>query len=157
MMPYAFRKHEKDFENWKNTGMNDIKPETRSFIENLERKDRKCKLWKNQKEGILRTIYSYEILENNNLLLNIVTGGGKTVIIAGCIAWLKMAYNVDKFLIVVPNTIVRDRLKRDFVPEIDKKNFTTIRISRRNKERLDKIGKRGESFDEILDRLISKK
>ena len=31
-MPYAFKKHEKDFDNWKNTGMNDIKPETRSAV-----------------------------------------------------------------------------------------------------------------------------
>lgn len=35
MMPYAFKKHEKDYENWKNSGMDNIKPETRSFIENL--------------------------------------------------------------------------------------------------------------------------
>lgn len=122
MMPYVFTKHEKNYEDWKNSGMNGIKQETRSFIENILRKDRKHFLWKNQQEGILRVIYFYEILGDSSLLLNIVTGGGKTIIIAGCIAWLKIAYNVDKFLIVVPNTIVRDRLKRDFAPKDNKFN-----------------------------------
>lgn len=94
-----------------------VKDETREFIENLVRHDREKKLWRHQEESILRIIYCYEILEKKNLLPNIVTGGGKTVIIAAVIAWLKMAHNVNKFLVLTPNLIVKDRLEVDFRPE----------------------------------------
>jgi len=41
--------------------------------------------------------------------------------------------------------------------ENDLKNFTTIRISRKNLGKLDKLGKRRESYDEIIGRLLDKK
>ncbi len=47
-------------------------------------------------------------------MLNIVTGGGKTAIIAAVIAWLRIAHNVDRFVMLCPNLIVRDRLEDDF-------------------------------------------
>lgn len=62
----------------------------------------------------MRAIYSHELLHWNGLLLNIVTGGGKTVIIAAVIAWLKSCHQLHKFLLLCPNTIVRDRLQDDF-------------------------------------------
>jgi superfamily II DNA or RNA helicase len=106
--------HEGKFEDWIMESYPGVKPETQEFIENLLRPNRGFKLWTHQEKAILRTIYSYEILDKQDVLLNIVTGGGKTIIIAAVIAWLKAAHNISKFLILVPNLIVRDRLEVDF-------------------------------------------
>jgi len=103
-----------DFELWKKD-FHGVKDETHRFLENLTDQKKEVKLWKHQLDAILRVIYSYEVLGKNNLLLNIVTGGGKTAIIGACVAWLKMCQKLDKFLILVPNLIVRDRLQRDFL------------------------------------------
>ena len=103
-----------EFELWKNDFHN-VTDNTRRFLEHLTNNKKQVKLWKHQLDAILRVIYSYEVLGKNNLLLNIVTGGGKTAIIGGCVAWLKMCQGLDKFLILVPNLIVRDRLQRDFL------------------------------------------
>ncbi len=119
----SFQGHEKVFNDWVIDGFPGVKDETREFIENFQRNDRKRTLWKNQKKGIFRFIYAYEILKMKNLLLNIVTGGGKTVLIGAAIAWLKMAHGINKFLILVPNLIVRDRLEMDFQTKDVFKNF----------------------------------
>src|SRR3989344_726897 len=103
-----------DYELWK-TDFHSVKDETRRFLEHLTDKKKETKLWKHQLDAVLRVVYSYEVLGKNNLLLNIVTGGGKTAIIGACVAWLKMCQKLDKFLILVPNLIVRDRLQRDFL------------------------------------------
>ena len=50
---------------------------------------RRGKLWRHQEEALMRAIYAYELLQERELLLNIVTGGGKTAIIGAVIAWLK--------------------------------------------------------------------
>ncbi|MBI3259253.1 MAG: DEAD/DEAH box helicase family protein, partial [Ignavibacteriae bacterium] len=110
-----------DFELWKEN-FHGVKDETRRFLEHLTNPNRKIKMWTHKTEAILKVIYSYEILKKNNLLLNIVTGGGKTSIIGGCIAWLKMCHNIDKFLILVPNLIVRDRLEKDFLIKYGEKS-----------------------------------
>jgi len=110
----SFKEHERDFENWILEGFPGIKEETRNFIEDLRRPDRTHRLWKNQIQGITRAIYAHDVLGMKNVLQNIVTGGGKTAIIAAVIAWLKVAHNINKFLIIVPNLIVRDRLEVDF-------------------------------------------
>ena len=119
----TFKQHENAFNDWIMEGYPNIKSETRGFIENLMRHDRALKLWKNQERGILRCIYAYEVLGMKNVLLNIVTGGGKTAIIGAVIAWLKMAHNINKFLIIVPNLIVRDRLEVDFKDKTVFKRF----------------------------------
>jgi superfamily II DNA or RNA helicase len=110
----AFRPYESKFTDWIIEGYPGVKPETKDFIMNILKQDRVKRLWKNQEKGLLRVIYSYEVLGKKNILLNIVTGGGKTVIIASTMAWLKMAYGINKFLVLVPNLIVRDRLEDDF-------------------------------------------
>lgn len=110
----TFIQHEEKFRDWKHSGFPNVRQETHDFIENLLSSDKKFKLWKHQLEGILRIIYSFEILQKKNNLLNIVTGGGKTAIIAAVIFWLKSAHNIDKFVILAPNTIVRGRLESDF-------------------------------------------
>ncbi len=119
----AFLPHQENFEQWRESGYPNVKIETREFIDNILKPDKKFKLWKHQIEGLLRTIYAYEILNKKNCLLNIVTGGGKTAIIASVIFWLKSVHNIDKFLILTPNTIVRARLKQDFENGIVFKNF----------------------------------
>lgn len=40
------------------------------------------RLWRHQEEALLRVVYAYELLQLKALLLNIVTGGGKTAIMA---------------------------------------------------------------------------
>ena len=97
-----------EFELWKKD-FHGVKDETRRFLEHLledKKKIGKSNLWKHQLDAVLRVIYSYEVLGKNNLLLNIVTGGGKTAIIGACVSWLKMSYKLEKFLILVPNLIV---------------------------------------------------
>ncbi len=110
----TFLQYKEKFENWKDSGYPNVKQETYDFIENLVKHDKKFKMWDHQLESILRVIYSYEILQKKNVLLNIVTGGGKTAIIAAVIFWLKSAHNINKFIMLTPNTIVRERLESDF-------------------------------------------
>ncbi|MFZ3122726.1 MAG: DEAD/DEAH box helicase family protein [Thermodesulfovibrionales bacterium] len=110
----AFRQYEKEYIDWVQGGYPETNIFTQDFISNLLEQDRKNRLWRHQEEAFLRTVYSYEILGRKNLLLNIVTGGGKTAIIATVIAWLRSCHNIQSFLIMVPNLIVRDRLETDF-------------------------------------------
>ena len=113
-MQSAFLKHEKDFDEWKKSGYPGIKDKTKEFINNVFGSNKEFKMWNHQIDGLLRTIYSYEVLNKKNLLLNIVTGGGKTAIIAAVIFWLKSVHSINKFVILTPNTIVRARLRCDF-------------------------------------------
>ena len=106
-----------EYKLWKSEGYPGVKDETRRFLENLFDEKREMKFWKHQKESLLKVIYSYEIKGMSNLLLNVVTGGGKTLIIGACIAWLKMCHELDKFLVLVPNIIVKDRIAVDFLPK----------------------------------------
>lgn len=78
-------------------------------------------LWPHQREAVLRTVFAYEILgfagkdhQWKDLLLNVVTGGGKTAIIAALMAWLRLCHEVRSFVLLSPNTIVRERLRLDF-------------------------------------------
>jgi superfamily II DNA or RNA helicase len=114
-MNYAFAPYEQDFRAWRESGdFPDVNPLTRDFLLHLTRRDAPRKLWRHQEEAILRTVYAYELLQWNELLLNIVTGGGKTAIIGAVIAWLKCCHDLHKFVLLCPNTIVRDRLEDDF-------------------------------------------
>jgi superfamily II DNA or RNA helicase len=114
-MYYAFAPYEQDFRAWWQSGaFPDVTPLTRDFLQHLTRADAPRKLWRHQEEAVLRTVYAYELLQWRELLLNIVTGGGKTAVIAAVIAWLKTCHDLHKFLLLCPNTIVRDRLEDDF-------------------------------------------
>ena len=119
-MPDSFTHYEEEYKNWVMSGYPGVRPGTLEFIEHLIQRDSGLQLWPHQKEAILRVIYSYEAKcrnLGNKYLLRIVTGGGKSLIIASIMAWLKFAYSVefDKFILVCPNLIVKDRLKSDFV------------------------------------------
>src|SRR5581483_5209274 len=74
-------------------------------------------LYEHQKEAIIRTIFAYEILRYKDILLNVVTGGGKTLIIAALAAYMRQVHDIEVALLIAPNTIVRDRLRKDFDPE----------------------------------------
>lgn len=119
-----FAKYEEDFQVWRRDGLPGIKPESYKYIEWLTSPDddqqpRDGTLWPHQWEAFLRIVYSHEILGKkeigaDGLLLNIVTGGGKTAVIAALIAWLRVAHGIEKFVLLCPNLIVRDRLEEDF-------------------------------------------
>lgn len=109
----SFSQYEEAFEEWKKSGFPNVKQKTRDFIDNVLQ-TKKYNMWNHQVEGMLRVIYSFEILQKKNCLLNIVTGGGKTAIIAAIIFWLKSVHNINKFIVLTPNTIVRARLETDF-------------------------------------------
>ena len=114
-MFYAFAPYEQDFREWQDSGaFPNVNPLTRDFLSHITRDDAKRRLWRHQGEALLRAVYAYELLQWDELLLNIVTGGGKTAIMAATIAWLKVCHDVQKFVLLCPNTIVRDRLEDDF-------------------------------------------
>lgn len=114
-MYYAFAPYEQDFRAWwESKAFPDVNPLTRDFLTHLTRDGAPRRLWRHQEEALMRSVYAYELLQWDELLLNIVTGGGKTAIMGATIAWLKVCHNVHKFVLLCPNTIVRDRLEDDF-------------------------------------------
>ena len=119
-----FSQYEDEFQQWVKGGYPDAKTETLDYIQHLsdpedDTRPREGTLWLHQWDSFLRVIYAYEIRRSelalpNGVLLNVVTGGGKTAIIAALIAWLRIAHDVQKFVMLCPNLIVRDRLEEDF-------------------------------------------
>jgi type III restriction enzyme len=120
-----FTPYEQDFEAWRREGYPGVREATYRYLEYLtdpqdELSPRAGTLWRHQWEAFLRVVYCHEVLGKSaigkqGLLLNIVTGGGKTVLMAAIIAWLRIAHGVQKFVVLCPNLIVRDRLESDFV------------------------------------------
>jgi len=96
-----FARYEDAFRDWRRDGMPGLKAESYEYIEFLTSPDddqaaRVGTLWPHQWESFLRVVYAHEILGKaeigaDGLLLNIVTGGGKTAVIAALIAWLRIA------------------------------------------------------------------
>jgi len=119
-----FARYEDDFKAWCQNGYPTDFPDTYRYIDFLsdlsnDQAPREGTLWPHQWEAFLRVVYCYEVLGQktigeHGLLLNIVTGGGKTADIAAIIAWLRISHGVQKFLMLCPNLIVRDRLEQDF-------------------------------------------
>lgn len=119
-----FAKHEDGFRDWRRDGLPGLRSESYEYVEFLTSKDddraaREGTLWPHQWESFLRVVYAHEILGKTDigkdgLLLNIVTGGGKTAVIAAVVAWLRVAHGIQKFVMLCPNLIVRDRLEDDF-------------------------------------------
>lgn len=123
-MYYFFKPHEENFKEWRKNGYQGIPENGVLFLKHLRSPQFKPKieLW-NQKqwekvqiEAIERCVYAFEILDEKDLLTNIVTGGGKTTIIGAMIAYLMIVHDQTKFLILTPNTIVRERLCDEFDP-----------------------------------------
>jgi superfamily II DNA or RNA helicase len=119
-----FALHEDAFREWRRGGMPGLSPESWRYVDSLASPDddtqaRAGTLWPHQWGAFLRTVYAHEVLGKgqvgaNGLLLNIVTGGGKTALIAALIAWLRIAHGLQKFVLLCPNLIVKDRLQQDF-------------------------------------------
>jgi len=126
-MHYFFKQHEENFKEWRNSGYQGIPDVGVDFLKHLGSRNFKpdlkiVKFWnekqwkKVQLEAIERCIYSFEVLGEKDLLTNIVTGGGKTTIIGAMIAYMMIIHDQYKFLILTPNTIVRERLDDEFDP-----------------------------------------
>ena len=122
-MRNEFLPHENDFELWVESGFSPASPESQDYLRFLadpddERKPRPGGLWEHQWQALLRTVYAREVLKRDywepGLLQNIVTGGGKTALMAATMVWLRRSHNVQRFLVLCPNLIVRDRLRDDF-------------------------------------------
>ncbi len=119
-----FSRYENEFAQWVKEGYPGAKPETLEYIIHLsdpldDTRPRDGVLWEHQWDSFLRVVYAYEVrrdalMKPDGALLNVVTGGGKTAIIAALIVWLRLAHNVHKFVMMCPNLIVRDRLEEDF-------------------------------------------
>lgn len=122
-MYYFFKQHEENFREWVRSGFIGIPEAGIAFLKHLTSPHFKPKMdlfsdkqWKMQLEAIERCVYCFEILGEKDLLTNIVTGGGKTTIIGAKIAYMMTVHDQTKFLILTPNTIVRERLADDFDP-----------------------------------------
>lgn len=122
-MRNEFLPHEREFESWIDGGFERCEPATRDYLFYLadpeeERQPRPDGLWRHQWDALLRVVYAREVAGRNlwedGLLLNIVTGGGKTALIAAAMVWLRLSHDVQRFLVLCPNLIVRDRLESDF-------------------------------------------
>ncbi len=122
-MQNAFLHYESDFEEWVEGGYMVSPPVTQEYLRFLadpddEREPRPGGLWRHQWDALLRVIYAREVgrrdFWGDGVLLNVVTGGGKTALIAATMVWLRLAHDVRRFLILCPNLIVRDRLESDF-------------------------------------------
>src|SRR3989338_2703404 len=120
-MHYFFKPHKENFREWVKTGFIGIPDTGIAFLKYLSSPSFKPKMelfsdkqWKMQLEAIQRCIYCFEILGEKDLLTNIVTGGGKTTVIGAMIAYMMSVHDQTKFLILTPNTIVRERLVDDF-------------------------------------------
>ncbi len=119
-----FARYEDAFRDWRRDGMPGLKADSYKYVEFLTSPDddqaaRPGTLWPHQWESFLRVVYAHEILGKaeigaDGVLLNVVTGGGKTAVIAAVVAWLRVARGVQKFVMLCPNLIVRDRLEDDF-------------------------------------------
>jgi len=109
-MNYAFKPHESNFRDWWQDGYPGIPEHGRDFLRNLDAPTFTPQLWRHQLEAIRRCIYAYEVLGMKDVLTNVVTGGGKTQIIGGMVAYMMQVHGIQQHLILVPNTVVRQRL-----------------------------------------------
>lgn len=132
-MHYFFKPHEENFKDWVKSGFVGIPDSGIAFLKHLSSPHFKPKMelfsekqWKMQLEAIQRCVYCFEILREKDLLTNIVTGGGKTTIIGSIIAYMMTVHDQRKFLILVPNTIVRERLVDDFDPNSETYIYDTF-------------------------------
>ncbi len=80
-MNYAFAAHEGNFRDWCSAGFPGVPPRGQDFLLHLTAPDFSRPLWRHQLQSILRCVYAFEILGMKDVLTNVVTGGGKTVII----------------------------------------------------------------------------
>ena len=109
-----------DYGAWRRERWATSNAKTKMFLDHvlpLGRVAGEKRLLPHQAEALQRIIYSYEhtTLKTEALLVTLATGTGKTVLMAAVMAYLACQGDlVNTFLLLCPNTIVRDRLRRDF-------------------------------------------
>lgn len=109
-----------DYGNWRRERWLKSNPKTRTFLDHvlpLGRIAGEKRLLPHQAEALQRIIYTFEhtMLRADPLLVTLATGTGKTVLMAAVMAYLACQGDIaNTFLLLCPNTIVRDRLRRDF-------------------------------------------
>jgi len=113
-MNYVFRPHEANFRQWRIDNYPGIPEQGREYLKHMDAPEFQPPLWPHQREAIQRAIYAFEILGMKDVLTNVVTGGGKTQVIGGVIAYLMIVHNITQHLVLVPNTIVLARLVDGF-------------------------------------------
>lgn len=122
-MRNEFEQYQQNFDSWVEGGFSSVRDATVDYLtwladENDYRRPKPGGLWPHQWDALLRVVYAKEVaprsLWDGGVLLNIVTGGGKTALIAATMVWLRLAHGVQRFLLLCPNLIVRDRLEADF-------------------------------------------
>ena len=122
-MRNEFEQYQSDFDFWVENAFLSAQDTTYEYLKYLADEDdyRRPKpggLWPHQWDALLRVVYAKEVAPRSfwedGVLLNIVTGGGKTALIAAAMVWLRLSHDVQRFLILCPNLIVRDRLEADF-------------------------------------------
>lgn len=122
-MRNEFEQYQPDFDFWVDGGFISARDSTVEYLNHLAdpndyRRPKPGGLWPHQWDALLRVIYAKEVAPRSfwedGVLLNIVTGGGKTALIGAAMVWLRLSHGVQRFLILCPNLIVRDRLEADF-------------------------------------------
>lgn len=106
-----------NYEKWRTSRWVDSCRETQIFLDHLlplGRVEGEKRLLPHQAETLQRVIYSHEHIKLDPVLATLATGTGKTLVMASVIAWLACLKKTQTFMVFCPNTIVRDRLKRDF-------------------------------------------
>jgi superfamily II DNA or RNA helicase len=109
--------HGESYEKWRASRWIDSCRETQILLNHLfplGKIEGEKRLLPHQAEALQRVVYSHEILNINPVMSTLATGTGKTLVMASVMAWLFCSKKTDTFLAFCPNTIVRDRLKRDF-------------------------------------------
>lgn len=112
--------HGEKYELWRKSRWIDSSNVTQVFLNHLfplgrlEGNGNEKRLLPHQAEAVQRAIYSAEILDLDPLLLTLATGTGKTLVMASIITWLACKNEINTYIVFCPNTIVRDRLKKDF-------------------------------------------
>lgn len=74
----------------------------RTFITRLQDGSLSKPLYRHQYEAIMHVLFYGEKMEKWDSLMDIVTGGGKTVIMSALIAYFRQVRGYTKFLILVP-------------------------------------------------------
>jgi superfamily II DNA or RNA helicase len=127
------------YEKWRTGRWIESSRETQAFLNHLLPlgfiKEEK-RLLPHQAETLQRVIFCHEILNINPVLATLATGTGKTLVMASVMSWLFCLKAINTFIVFCPNTIVRDRLKRDFDngSVFDEFNLIPVEFSKIRKE-----------------------
>ncbi len=131
--------HGEKFEAWRKSRWIDSIRETQIFLNHLlplGKVTGEKRLLPHQSESVQRVIYCHEFLKISPVMTTLATGTGKTVVMAAVMSWLFCLKKIQTFIVFCPNTIVRDRLKRDFETGtvFDEFNLIPIEFSSVRKE-----------------------